>query len=132
MVPAAINDAVLFRISKEMRRPAERLVPVCVVALFFFAAILFSDLTRAGYISSMRSNLGEGTLLVVVGILAVIGGTSCIVPFWAMSKLLPLREGGSAIGSLDHRAIYLINLLGKTFGVLFILTSSFLARSLFG
>jgi hypothetical protein len=131
LFPGFFNDLTLFRIPREARPDADRIVPVAVISLLVFGSLFFTELTASRQIRPPRSNLHGAVLLIVVVFFTVFGAAACIKPIWFISRLVPRLKSSIDISTIDRNAAFRITLISKLWGIALLFAAAFLSRPFF-
>lgn len=132
LAPEKINGFLLSRVPLESRKPAERLVPVALIAIFAFTFLAFYFHSTVPPWQENRVGMSDPaqTLLTLVGgaVFLVYGFFACLRParfVGTFSPQLRHREEG-----LSERSLTRIEVVSRLFGIFLVLVSAFLFAAL--
>jgi hypothetical protein len=129
--PQAANVLILWRIPPESRPPASRLVLVAMIIIFVFGTLGFHAMLPSWQYGRVHlSDLIQTNLAAAAGIaFFLFGSFACLRPIQFIRMSAPrLRETNAK--SLDRHSTAIIELVSRAFGIVFLLTASFLLASL--
>jgi hypothetical protein len=129
LFPEVGNSATLFRIPKQERPDAERIVPVCVIALMVFSTFFFRSLEGSGHLKPLNANLHGGELFAAALIFAVLGLWATVWPLRFFARVVSKLRQLGAITDGPPDATLKLRRIARCFGLLSLYVAAFLARS---
>jgi hypothetical protein len=132
LAPEKVNGFLLSRVPLESRKPAKRLVPVALIAIFAFTFLAFYFHRPVPPWQENRVGMSDPaqTLLMLVGgvVFLVYGLFACLRPIRFVSVFSPqLRHHEEG---LSERSLTRIEVVSRLFGILLVVVSAFLFAKL--